>query len=810
MIEARPGGSRAPLVLAAALFFAVGLGALVVQTLWLRELQLALGFAAAALSATLAALVIGQAGGARLGERIALRAGNPLLAFGGLALASAALALATPALLGAATTLLDAHYDALLAAPPALSAARFAAALLATLPAALAIGALAPALFAATLGGARSLARTGVGLYALNALGGAAGAALATFGLVPRVGLRGGLVVGAGLLSAAGALALVASRRWGRVAPFGLVSADDGGDAAQPSARAPVPPWLLRLAVLSGFGTFAAQAFFAQALARVSNHSAYASGAVLVVALACVGLGALFTHSLSERTHPLRTLGVSLALTGGALIVFPSAFVAATGGLSPLVADAPWPAYLVDFAVLAVATTAPVLLPAACVFPSLLSAASLLSARDGRSLAASTARLLAWNALGGLAGAVLAPLALGTALGLWDALALTGALYLLGALRPLARGVARRFAAYALVLGALLFVVARPDAQPALRIPPETRVVELEESAAGLVAVFDRRDGLALQLDNTYLLGGARDRVRQERQGHLPLLLHPRPESALFLGSATGSSASAALAHDVEAITLVEIVPGVARSAAAWFRGENHGVYQEARTRIVLDDARSFLRASRVRFDVIVGDLFVPWHAGGGGLYAVEHFANARARLARGGVFCQWLPLYQLTREQFLTIARSFASVFPASDVWRGDFYGAHPIVALCARDGDAAIDALHAARALPASEDRWIAQPAGVRALYVGRIEARWLGEGPIESDASPSLELAAARSHAEMPKAALTGIAWADLSVRIATRPEARAGLLLQAASALHSAGRTQEAATLFAEAAKLLPPP
>ncbi len=803
MIEARPRGGRLPLPLAATLVAVAGVGALVVQTLWQRELRLALGGAGAAISATLAALVIGQAGGARLGERVAQRAANPLRAFGALALAAALGALATPLALALATRALDAQYDALVAWPPLLAVARGCAALVATLPAALALGALVPALFAATLGGARTLGATGVGLYALGALASALGAALATFSLAPHAGLAGTRAAGVGLLAAAGAVAGAASLGLGRVAPLALAESDDGAVAAAPP---PPPALLLRLAALSGFGSFAAQSLFAQALGRVTNQSSYAFGAVLVVALACIGLGALFSYTLSRRAQPQRALGVSLALAGCAFVVFPSAFVAATGGLASFVVGAPWPAYLTDLSVLAAATMAPVLLPAACVFPSLLATAARFAARDGRSAASATARLLAWNAAGALAGAVLAPLALIPLLGLWGAIAGVGALYVLGSLRPLGRALAPRFALYAAILALGLLVIARPYAQPALRVPPGLAVVAVEESSAGLVAVYEGPEGLALQLDNHYLLGGSRDRMRQERQGHLPLLLHARPRRVLFLGSATGSSASAALAHGVESIALVEIAPGVARAARAWFGVENRGVYEDARTRVALDDARSFVRATRERYDVVVGDLFVPWHAGSGSIFSVEHFAHVGARLADGGVFCQWLPLYQLTSADFLLVARSFARVFPAGAVYRGDFYGAHPIVALC---GGANGALPLPVRALPGAADRWMASADGLRALYVGPLDARWLGEGPVESDAAPVLEFASARTHSGVVEAPFVGVPWAEFATRIARGDAARAGLLLQAASALYGAHREQEAAAMFGEAARLLPP-
>jgi len=798
------GAGRVPLPLAALLFTLVGIGALIVQTLWLRELRLALGGAAAAVSATLAALVLGQAGGAWLGGRIVARAENSLRAFGALAAAGALCAIAAPQLLRIFGAALDAHYDALLAAPLGLAAARGAGALLATLPAALALGALAPVLYAACLGGARTLGGAGVWLYALNALGSAAGAALASFVLVERAGLHASLLLGAGLTLGCGLFGLAASRWMGRIPPPHWFALERDVDAAPTSA---LPRWLLACAAISGFGSFAAQSLFAQALGRVSNQSSYAFGAVLVVTLVCIALGSLFVATLSQRARPRVALGVSLSLSAGALVVFPAYFFAATGGLRILEVAAPWPAYLWAFAGVSFATLAPVLLPAACVFPSVLAVASEHSARDPRSLGAASARLLAWNAAGGLAGAVLAPALLVPALGLWGALAAVGGVYLLGSWRPLASSLGARFAVYAAVLVGLMVVVASPRAQPALRVPKGERVVHVEESAAGLVAVLEGADGRKLQLDNHYFLGGARDRVRQERQGHLPLLLHPAPRRALFLGSATGSTASAALAHGVESITLVEIVPGVARAARDWFHAENAGVYAHASTRVVADDATRFLVATRERFDVIVGDLFVPWQAGSGALFSAEHFANARARLAEGGMFCQWLPLYQLTRHEFSLVARSFTSAFPETRLLRGDFLASFPIAALC---GGASGEPLPAPRwrALAGVEDRWIAQERGPALFDIGRVDPALLGEGALERARAPVLEFASARSHGA-PR--FVASEWLAFTARVALsdRRGVRAGDLLQGASVLLAARRGAEAQSAFAGAAELLPP-
>lgn len=36
-----------------------------------------------------------------------------------------------------------------------------------------------------------------------------------------------------------------------------------------------------------------------------------------------------------------------------------------------------------------------------------------------------------------------------------------------------------------------------------------------------------------------------------------------------------------------------------------------------------------------------------------------------------GGIFCLWLPMYQLTEEEFLVIAKSMATTFPRVTLWQ-------------------------------------------------------------------------------------------------------------------------------------------
>lgn len=813
-----------PFALAAALFFLSGTGALVVESTWLRGFRVLLGAAAPAASATLVAFFSGQVIGALAGARIARAARFPLRAYGLLEALAALAALAAAPLLHAFIGAVDGFYADGRAPLGALTVARFGAAWLSSLPASIAFGATFPVLAAAVSDRASALGPRGGGLYAVNTAGGALGAALAAFVLTDWWGVSGAMGAGVACLGVAAAGAIA----FGRVAP----AAGRRGAGAGEVGPAPVPARLAGLAAASGAGIFASQVLLTQALSRVLDQSAHAFGAVLVTTLVALALGAGTAVRVRFAT-PATLLGWAAVTAALGFGVLPGVLVFATGGLAYLGSDAPYPGYLLAAFRLAATTAGPVWFAAAFVWPALLAVASRDARGDGRTAGALAGRLLAWNTAGAIVGAIAAPWWLLPAFGLWGSLLAVAALYGAIALalpspgRPIRAGVLG-------AAGLCLVLVAPPGALPAFRVEPGDRVLEARSTAAGLVAVIARDGGRLIQIDNHYALGGTADTVHQERQGHLPLLLHPGAKSALFLGSATGSSAAAALAHGVERLVMVEIVPGVADAAARWFDDVNHGVHHDPRTRVVVDDARSYVRAGTERFDVIVGDLFVPWRAGTGSLFTREHFEAVRARLSAGGLFCQWLPLYQLTEDELQTVLTTFDGVFPGGVAFRGDFFGSHPILALIGGRGlriDADATSRAAARLAAAGvTDRWVTHPFGPWALYagpLGAVAAHW-ATAPRNTDDTPILETLAARHHAgggagQAPP--FVGLALSQLGKALregadarglepvrgfgpAQRRAAEGGHALQTASALWNRGRTGEASQALARAARLLP--
>jgi len=150
------------------------------------------------------------------------------------------------------------------------------------------------------------------------------------------------------------------------------------------------------------------------------------------------------------------------------------------------------------------------------------------------------------------------------------------------------------------------------------------------------------------------------------------LAYHLKPGArALVIGAGAGADVVMARALGAGEVTAVEVNPIIARDVASSepFRSWSGAVYEQPGVRLVVDEARSFIRSSRERYDVIQATMVDTWAATAAGafaltennLYTVEAFGDYLDRLAPGGVvsFTRWHaePPDQLLR--LVTIARA-------------------------------------------------------------------------------------------------------------------------------------------------------
>lgn len=757
--------------------FVSGFTALAYQILWLKDLALVFGNTTHAAAAGLAAFFLGLGTGAHALGRRAARSANGIRAYGWLEIGVAAAALPVLALLDvyrAAYPALHQHAAASFAADVALKTVLAIACLF--VPTFLMGGTLPFVAQAVIADPERRLGRAGAGLYAANTMGAAAGAAVTGFLLPAVLGFRRSYLLVVALNAALGAAALLcaAARRGGPGGP--VPDASRPGPRRRPREPAARyrstlgPGDTAALAASSGLLTLGLEVLWVRMLAQVLDNSVYAFSAILVVVLIALGLGSLLAAWLSGIAgSPGLVLSSLLALTGLAVAAQPFAFVALTDGLAPL-GMAPegggeiWPALR-----LAAATLLPAGILAGTVFPYLLRVAQPAATSAG--LAVGT--LTALNTIGAIAGSLAAGFVVLPRVGLWPSFAWFAGAYLAlawlasraltGPAAPVAgrggqstipvrpapvrRQALRLGAAGAIALAPVLLVDLTRLPLAWLDPTRGERLAAAWHGGHGIVTVVDSPRGRVLKLDNAYSLGGTLDGLERERiQARLPLLLHPRARSAFFLGLGAGITAGEAVRHPLSRIVVCELVPEVVEAARGFFAREANGLFDDPRVEVIVGDGRQVLATRGERFDVIVGDLFVPWHAGTGSLYTREHFEAVRRRLAPGGLFAQWLPLYQLARREFELIARTMLAVFPHVALWRGDFYAARPIVALVGSNEPLALDpaaVVERARALAPDLAPHLALAAFLP-FYAGNLgEARdLLPAGPLNTDDRPLVE--------------------------------------------------------------------
>ncbi|OFZ07088.1 MAG: hypothetical protein A3D92_04325, partial [Bacteroidetes bacterium RIFCSPHIGHO2_02_FULL_44_7] len=459
------------------------------------------------------------------------------------------------------------------------------------------------------------------------------------------------------------------------------------------------PDWnhfLAWISFFSGFLTLGLEVLWTHMFALVLQNSVYTFTAILMVYLTALALGAAVASYLSRfKMNGLEVL-FSFSLVGGIAVgLTPLLFRSVTNDLGYLSIGTAWPGYIssILFSVFLILGL-PVLL-IGTVFPYLLKMAEndeTFGPANPWSAEKTVGRLCAFNTLGAISGSLAAGFFLLKFIGLWKAILLCALIYILTAfLISLTLFKSKKWfiAVPVLALVALIGPL-NPSFFPLFKVDSKKNkeLIKMWEGPQGIVSVVREGKDLELRINNLFGLGGSKSRGIQMAMADLPIMIHPNPESVLFLGMGTGFTAGGALDHDaIKKITVTELVDEVAQAAKEFFAPSR--LFEDPRVKIVVEDARNYLLGTNETYDLIISDLFFPWEAGAGNLYTREHFERIASRLNEDGIFALWLPFYQLSRQEFSIIAKTMLDVFPSVTLWRADFFTNRPTVGLFGMKGD-------------------------------------------------------------------------------------------------------------------------
>jgi len=316
-------------------------------------------------------------------------------------------------------------------------------------------------------------------------------------------------------------------------------------------------------------------------------------------------------------------------------------------------------------------------------------------AAEGHSLGERVGRLLTWNTLGAVAGVLLTGFVLMPQAGLRGAFGILALLLCAvagwAAWRsdsrwPLAfpGGVAAFLLAllagggdgwrHVLSSGAFRARETEADFSVMERRKQHVKILFYEDAPDATVTV-ERGDGIGSPVETGLRINGKPDASShadlnsQLLMGHLPLLARPESKDVFILGLGSGITGGAVLCHAVERVVIAENCEPVVR-AAKWFEPWNHGVLTDPRTTIRVEDARTMLKLSPQRYDVIITQPSNPWTAGVGSVFSEEYYDLAARRLKEGGVVAQWFHTYEMHDGIVSLMLRTFSHVFPYVEVW--------------------------------------------------------------------------------------------------------------------------------------------
>ncbi|WP_342739606.1 spermidine synthase [Bradyrhizobium sp. B117] len=708
---------------------ASGLAGLGYEIVWTRQLSLVLGTEMMAVLGVIAGFFGGLALGAFALDRPIRRAASPWRVYAMLEAVIAVWGLISVWLLPAAGRALA----PLLGTEPSaalLWAGSLALPTLVLLPATMAMGGTLAAL-ERMMRNARGEARVTAGVYGANTAGALAGTLVATFLLIPALGFSGTLLCLAAVnaFCALGALAL--------------------GPAATAYAEERRPERIrdLRLTITlfaTGLLGIAFEVLVVRLAAQVMEDTVYTFAGLLAAYLLGTAAGSLLWQRTGRDARDGNLRGL-LAATALACI--------ATAALAPYAGRLVEALSSADiFGELAVAI-ALFLVPATAMGALFGLLAQRVSDQRG-----SVGAAVGINSLGACIAPLLAAQFLIPALGAWTALLAVAVGYLL--LLPPGRS-ALLWSAVPAVPAIILWLNPAPSLT---RVPPGGALLAVREGPMATASVVDDAAGVRyLEINGHFRMGGTSSTRSDYRQAMLPLLLHEAPHRALFLGIGTGATMVGGAQMPGVSVRAVELSREVVE-LLPWFVNPPPA----SAPLVTVADARRYVAADTGQHDVIIADLFHPALDGSGALYTVEHFAAVKRRLAPGGIFCQWLPLYQLDMPSLRAIVRGFLDVYPDGAAWLNHYSVRTPMLALVGtRDGghldtDALAARLRDPAVASAVRPLGFEAPIDLLGQYLAgpRALSAFAGEGPRNTDDYPFVTFDARRN-----VRALTAAPWSLL---------------------------------------------
>lgn len=678
--------SRVALPLYYLLFTLSGFAGLIYESIWSHYLKLLLGHAAHAQTVVLTIFMGGLALGSWWAGQRSARWSRLLLGYAAVEAAIGLSAFAFHPLFVAAHAAFLEFAASVTLSPRALDLVKWSLAAALIAPQSFLLGMTFPLLSAGLLRGVRAApGRVLATLYGLNSLGATVGVLVSGLWLVGAVGLPGTLVV-AGAVNLVLAVVVWAANRGPQSAP---------PTPPRVAAAAGASRLLLLVAALTGLSSFVYELCWIRMLTLVLGAATHSFELMLSAFILGLALGGAWMRKrIDTLGDPLRWLaGLQLAMGACALLslwLYAQTFEAMAWLLRGLArTPAGYDLFLAGSHGLALL----IMLPATFCAGTTLPLITHVLQRDRHGERA-IGGVYAANTLGAIVGVLATVHLVLPLLGLRDTLVAGAALDLLLGVGLFALSSDRR-SAFGATLASLAIIALTMTALPldvrrlasgvyrhgVARWPESAEALFHADGKTATVDVLGMPDGKRTLLTNgkpDAALGSlarppSPDEATMVLLGALPLALHPEARRVANIGFGSGLTTAALLADPrLERVDTIEIESRII-DGARQFLPRVARAYEDPRSHLVIDDAKTWFAARRARYDLLLSEPSNPWVSGVASLFSAEFYALAARYLAEDGLLVQWLQLYEFDTQLLASVIEALTTQFPHYVIYRAN-----------------------------------------------------------------------------------------------------------------------------------------
>jgi len=189
----------------------------------------------------------------------------------------------------------------------------------------------------------------------------------------------------------------------------------------------------------------------------------------------------------------------------------------------------------------------------------------------------------------------------------------------------------------------------------------KTSSVSVYKTNGNITIANNGKPDASISLDKTKPSG---DDFTQVLLGLLPLAHYPTAENAAIIGLGSGITPESVLASDnIKSVDSIEIESAVV-DGSRLFEDRVYKTHNDPRSRIYVDDAKTFFSTRDYKYDIIVSEPPNPWVSGVSSLFTQEFYHRIKNHINDDGLFIQWLHLYEINTPLVATVFNALGKEF--------------------------------------------------------------------------------------------------------------------------------------------------